>query len=197
MADLPGRGRFFLLQGDIATMDTDAIVNSANNDLILGSDVSGAIRRLGGPKIQEECHAIGTIPLGEAVVTSAGNLATRWIIHSAVVPLGLWADARWVRSGVRNALARAAERKAKSIAFPAVGCGAGAFSLDRCADILLEEALQHFKGESTIEEVYVVIADPKGFAAIEERLKEKLPGLDLTPPPKPVRADVPAAESTG
>ena len=171
-------------------METDAIVNSANNDLILGSDISGGIRRLGGPRIQEECHAIGTIPLGEAIVTSAGNLPCRWIIHAAVVPLGLWADARWVRKGAHNALLRAAERGAKSIAFPAIGHGAGAFPLDRGADIMLDEALLHFRSDSSIEEVYFVLHDEKGYAAFEERLKERLPGVDLTAPAKPMRADV-------
>jgi O-acetyl-ADP-ribose deacetylase (regulator of RNase III) len=192
MPELPARGKIFLQEADISTMETDAIVNSANNDLILGSDVSGAIRRLGGPQIQEECHAIGTIPLGEAVVTRAGALKSSFIIHAAVVPLGLWADARWVRNGARNALKRAAERGAKSIAFPAIGHGAGAFPLDRCADIILDEVLQHFKSESTIEEVYFVLVEPKSLAAFEERLKERLAGLDLTPPERPMRMAPPA-----
>lgn len=192
MADLPGRGKLFLKQGDITTIGTDAIVNSANNDLILGSDVSGAIRRLGGPQIQEECHAIGTIPLGEAVVTSAGNLPSSWIIHAAVVPLGLWADARWVRAGTRNALKRSQEKGVRSIAFPAIGCGAGAFPLDRCADLMLDELLHHFKAEHPLEEVYVVLPDAKGFQAFEERLKERLPGADFTPPDRPVRIEAPS-----
>jgi O-acetyl-ADP-ribose deacetylase (regulator of RNase III) len=188
MPDTPSfKGRICLLQGDITTLDVDAIVNSANNDLILGSGVSGAIRRIGGPGIQEECHQIGTIPLGEAAVTAAGNLPCRWIIHAAVIPLGLWADAKWVRSGVRNALKKAAERGAKSVAFPAIGTGAGAFPLERCADVMVEECVRHLQGETPLEEVYFVLYEPKNFAIFEERVKERLPGVDLAPPPRPVR----------
>ncbi|MBI2898989.1 MAG: macro domain-containing protein [Planctomycetes bacterium] len=172
-------------------MATDAIVNPVNNDLILGSDVSGAIRRIGGPQIQEECHAIGTIPLGEAVVTAAGGLPCRWVIHAAVVPLGLWADARWVRRGMQNALARAVERGAKSIAFPPVGHGAGGFAIDRCADIMLDEVLQHFRGDSPVEEAYFILHDAKDFAAFEERMKERLAGVDLTAPARPMRGEAP------
>jgi len=189
MTEPPGKGKIYLYQGDITTMDVDAIVNSANNDLILGSGVSGAIRRIGGPQIQEECHAIGTIPLGEAVVTTAGNLPCRFIVHAAVMPLGLWSDAKWIREGVRNSLKLAAQKRAKSLAFPAIGAGAGAFPIERCVDLLLEEVATHGKGETSLEEIYFVVYEPKNFAIAEERFKEKLPGVDLTPPAKAVRAE--------
>lgn len=188
----PLKGRIYLKQAEITSMDVDAIVNPANNDLILGSDISGAIRRIGGQGIQEECHAIGTIPLGEAAVTSAGSLPARHIIHIAVQPLGLWADAKWVRNGIRSALRRAVEKKAKSIAFPAIGAGAGAFPLDRCAEILLDELTAHLRGETTLEEAYLVLHEPKSFEIFTERAKEKLPGADLTPPSRAMRADDPA-----
>lgn len=190
----PLKGRIYLKQADLTSMEVDAIVNPANNDLILGSDISGSIRRIGGQSIQEECHAIGTIPLGEAAVTSAGSLSARHIIHIAVQPLGLWADAKWVRNGIRNAFRRATEKKVKSIAFPAIGAGSGAFPLDRCAEILLDEAAQHLRSDTTIEEVYLVLHEPKSFEIFTERAKEKLPGVDVTPPSRAVRADDPAPE---
>ena len=195
MVDSPAKGRISLVQGDLTTMDVDAIVNSANNDLILGSGVSGAIRRIGGPEIQEECHKIGTIPLGQAVVTTGGKLPCRWIVHAAVMPLGLWSDAKWIREGTRNSLRCAAEKGVKSIAIPAIGSGAGAYPLDRCAEIMLEETLRHLGGETSIEEVYFVLYDPKNFAIFGERLKEKMPGADFTPPERAVRVPVAPSES--
>ena len=117
-----------LLQGDITQLEVEAIVNSANNDFILGSGVSGAIHRLGGPEIQEECHKIGTRPLGSVATTTAGKLKARYIIHAAVNPLGLWADAKSIRSAFRGVLRELREKGIKSAAVPAIGTGAGAFN---------------------------------------------------------------------
>ena len=75
-------------QGDLTEMDTDAIVNAANNDLQLGGGVAGAIRRKGGPEIQTECNEIGTIPVGGAAITSGGDLKARYVIHAASMELG-------------------------------------------------------------------------------------------------------------
>jgi O-acetyl-ADP-ribose deacetylase (regulator of RNase III) len=180
--------RLRMVRGDITTLEADAIVNSANNDLVLGGGVSGAIRRVAGPSVQEECHKIGTIPLGTAVVTSGGQLKARWIIHAAVNPLGLWADAKSVRNATRAALARAEELKAPKVAFPAIGTGAGALPVERCADILIEEVTRHCAGETAIEEVMFVLYDEKPFGIFEERFKEKVPQekpADAPPAPAP------------
>lgn len=169
-----------VVRGDITTQQVDAIVNSVNNDLLLGGGVSGAISRVAGPSVQEECHRIGTVPLGTAVVTPAGNLAAKWIIHAAVNPLGLWADAKSVRAAVRNALAKAKELGLKRVAFPAIGTGAGGFPVERCVDILVEEVQKHGESPTSLEEASFVLYDEKPFAIFEERFKEK---LNPTPPP--------------
>src|SRR6201984_1752812 len=75
-------------QGDLTEMDTDAIVNAANNDLILGGGVAGAIRRKGGDAIQRECNEIGSIPVGYAAITTGGKLKSRFVIHAASMRLG-------------------------------------------------------------------------------------------------------------
>jgi O-acetyl-ADP-ribose deacetylase (regulator of RNase III) len=80
--------RVVIQQGDLTEMDTDAIVNAANNDLVLGAGVAGAIRRKGGDAIQRECDAIGSIPLGFAAITSGGKLKARYVIHAASMGLG-------------------------------------------------------------------------------------------------------------
>src|SRR5215467_1011878 len=82
------RQRIEIRQGDLTEAATDAIVNAANNDLQLGGGVAGAIRRKGGPAIQQECDRIGSIPLGEAAITTGGNLPTPYVIHAASMRLG-------------------------------------------------------------------------------------------------------------
>jgi len=166
-----------LLQGDITQLEVEAIVNSANNDFILGSGVSGAIHRLGGPEIQEECHKIGTKPLGSVATTTAGKLKAKYIIHAAVNPLGLWADAKSIRAAFRGVLRELRDKGIKSTAIPAIGTGAGAFSIDRCADILLEEVRDFAKTEPALETMIFVLFDEKNYKAFEERFIRKFPEL--------------------
>ena len=161
-----------LKKGDITELDVDAVVNAANTELILGGGVAGAISRVGGPAIQEECNKIGIIPLGEAAVTSGGNLKAKFVIHAASMSLGTWANEKAVRSSVTKSLLRATERKLKSIAFPAIGAGVGAFPIDKCAKVMFEEALKHAKTATSLENIYFVLYDDKSYLAFEEKYKE-------------------------
>lgn len=171
-----------MVRGDITTTEADAIVNSANNDLVMGGGVSGAIRRVAGQQVQDECHKIGTVPLGTAVITSGGLLKAQYIIHAAVNPLGMWADAKSVRNAVRSTLKKADEHKIKRLAFPALGTGAGALAVERCADILIEEVMKHCENDQTsLEEVMFVLYDEKPFAIFEEKFKVKVLGEAPTP----------------
>src|SRR6202049_2029084 len=138
--------KIVLLQGDLTEMETDAIVNAANNDLILGGGVAGAIRRKGGDAIQRECHEIGSIPVGYAAITGGGNLKAKYVIHAASMQLGGATTAEALQRSTAHALRIAAERGLKSIAFPAVGTGIAGFLLEECASIMLHEAAQHFAG---------------------------------------------------
>ena len=171
-----------MMRADITTVDADAIVNSANNDLVMGGGVSGAIRRVAGQAVQDECHKIGTVPLGTAVVTSGGLLKAQWIIHAAVNPLGMWADAKSVRNATRAVLKRADEKQVKRLAFPALGTGAGALAVERCADILIDEVMKHCETDQTpLEEVLFVLYDEKPFAIFEEKFKVKVLGEAPSP----------------
>src|ERR1700686_4037097 len=96
-------------QGDLTEMDVDAIVNAANNDLQLGGGLAGVIRRKGGDSVQCECNEIGSIPLGGAAITGAGNLKARHIIHAASMQLGGQTSARALRSATAHSLRIAAE----------------------------------------------------------------------------------------
>jgi O-acetyl-ADP-ribose deacetylase (regulator of RNase III) len=158
----PITDRILIQQGDITEMDVDAIVNAANNDLILGAGVAGAIYRKGGESIQQECNEIGSIPVGYAAITGAGKLKSRFVIHAASMGLGgVRTTAKTLRTSTAHSLRLAAERKLKSIAFPAIGTGVSGFPLDECAQIMLTEAIQHLKGETSLESVYFVLFDAR------------------------------------
>ncbi len=157
-----------LLQGDLTEMDVDAIVNAANNDLQLGGGVAGAIRRKGGETIQRECNEIGSIPVGGAAITSGGRLKARSVIHAASMQLGGSATAEALRSSTAHSLRIAAQRGLKTIAFPAVGTGIAGFALDRCAEIMLNEAVRHLNGPTTLEKVCFVLFDDAACRVFEE-----------------------------
>jgi O-acetyl-ADP-ribose deacetylase (regulator of RNase III) len=154
-------GRIVLLEGDITDIEADAVVNAANSALILGAGVAGAIAEKGGPSIQAECDAIGPIEVGEAVVTGAGNLSARHLIHAAGMPPGGAATEESIRACVRRSLELAREKSCRTIAIPAIGAGIGGLSEQRCAEILLEEARAHLAGETSLEEVrFVLLGEP-------------------------------------
>ncbi len=153
--------RIAIREGDITLEDVDAVVNAANCDLVLGSGVAGAIRDRGGPSIQAECDALGPIEVGDAAMTGAGDLAARFVIHAASMAPGGRADETSVRRAVRRSLELASERGCRSVAVPAIGAGVGGFSLQRCAEVLLEEARAHLAGPTSVEEIrFVLFGEP-------------------------------------
>jgi len=159
--------KIVILQGDLTEMDTDAIVNAANNDLQLGGGVAGAIRRKGGEAIQRECDEIGSIPVGGAAITSGGRLKARHVIHAASMQLGGRTTAHALRSSTAHSLRIAAENGLKTIAFPAVGTGIAGFPIQDCAEIMLREVVEHLKRPTTLEKVYFVLFDQAAVEAFE------------------------------
>lgn len=129
--------RIRIQQGDLTEFAGDAVVNAANNWLKLGAGVAGAIRKKGGPEIQAECDRIGPIQVGEAVLTTAGRLPAKYVIHAAVMgdeP----ASYESVRRATESALKLAAEKGLKTIAFPLLGTGVGGLDKERVARIMIE-----------------------------------------------------------
>jgi O-acetyl-ADP-ribose deacetylase len=158
----PLTDRILIQQGDLTDMDVDAIVNAANNDLVLGAGVAGAIHRKGGEEIQKECDEIGSIPVGYAAITGGGKLRARHVIHAASMGLGgVRTTAKSLRTSTAHSLRIAAECNLKSIAFPAVGTGISGFPMEECAQIMLTEAAQHLQGSTSIEKIYFVLFDTK------------------------------------
>ena len=129
--------RIRVRQGDISTFEGDAVVNAANNHLQLGAGVAGAIRRAGGPSIQQECDAHGPIRVGEAALTGAGQMDARFVIHAAAMGDEL-ATPQSIRDATSASLALAASRQMRSIAFPVLGSGVGGFDLTESARIMLD-----------------------------------------------------------
>lgn len=160
-------GRITLVEGDISEQDVDAIVNAANNELILGTGVAGAIRKRGGPTIQQECDAIGPIKLGDAALTGAGDLPARHVLHAAAMAPGGVAEETHVRESLRAALLLAAENGFRTIAIPALGTGVGGFSLQRCAEVSLEEARLHLEAETSLQEIRFVLFGEPAFRLFE------------------------------
>ncbi len=156
-----GRRRMRLVQGDITLADTDAIVNAANCALAHGGGVAGAIVRRGGEQIQRESDRIGHCPEGQAVVTGAGRLPARYVIH-AVGPRGSdpQGDAK-LAGAINSSLQRATELGLASLAIPAVSAGIFGFPRDRCARILLEtvEAQLSADAGGSLERVDFVVLD--------------------------------------
>lgn len=166
------RDKVTLRHGDLTEASTDAIVNAANNDLQLGGGVAGAIRRKGGPTIQEECDRVRPLPLGEAAITNAGQLRAKYVIHAASMRLGGRTTEENLRASTRNSLLRAKEKGLRSIAFPAVGTGIAGFALDRCAEVMLSEVGAHLRGTTPVERVEFVLFDDAALQVFRRVLEE-------------------------
>jgi O-acetyl-ADP-ribose deacetylase (regulator of RNase III) len=172
------KAKIDLSQGDITKCDVDVIVNSSNTDLILGSGVGGEIGRKGGDVIQEECDRIRSVELGGAVETTAGSLAAKHVVHAASAEVGHFATEKNVAKATRSALALAEKLQAKTIALPALGTGAAAFPVHRCARVMLDVVARHLDGGSKIEKVQFVLFDEETLDTFREafgRLGEAKP----------------------
>ena len=164
-----------LIQGDIVTMRVDAIVNAANSGLAGGGGVDGAIHRAGGPAIAAACRAVGRCPTGGAVITGAGELPTRFVIH-AVAPVyndGLSGEPALLRSAYATSLALAEQHGLASIAFPSLGTGAYRYPVPDAARIALETVIGHLRGKKGLREVTFVLfsaGDLRTYGEVLERL---------------------------
>ena len=130
--------RILIMRGDLVEQSADAIVNAANNNLQLGAGVAGAIRRAGGPSIQDECDAHGPIRVGEAAITGAGRLQARYVIHAASMALGGRTTRSSLKSSMDDVFRLCRENDLKTLAIPAVGTGIAGFPMDECARVMAE-----------------------------------------------------------
>ena len=162
-----------LERGDLTAMDIESIVFYARHDLNLGSGFGSAIALRGGPSIQEELTTLGTIATGEAVVTNAGGLKAKYIIH-AVGPRFQEADIdAKLRTTMSSTLRAADEKKINSIAFPPMGTGFYGIPLDLCARVMMEEINNHLSGTTSLKEVVICVMDNREYKAFRSVLEGK------------------------
>ncbi len=159
-----------ILLGDLTESDCEAIVNAANNDLQLGVGVAGAIRRKGGPSIQEECDRHSPIEVGGAAITGAGNLKAKYVIHAASMGFAQPTTTATLLSSTQASLRLCVQHQITSIAFPALGTGVAGFPIKDCAKIMLPAALDHLKSNPYPQRVQFVLWDEVAFQTFQNIL---------------------------
>ncbi len=172
MVTILGNKSLDVAEGDITDYEGDAIVNAANNHFWMGGGVAGAIKRRGGPEIEQEAMRQGPRPVGEAIITSGGNLKAKYVIHAAVMGQDLQTDASKILSATRSSLQLAESYKMGSIAFPALGTGVGGFPLSEAAEIMVGTAHNFLKTSLTLKRVTFVLFDREAFDIFAGKVTE-------------------------
>ena len=165
-----------VIRGDITKVEVDAVVNAANSSLMGGGGVDGAIHRAGGPAILEECKLIvarqGSCPTGEAVITTAGNLPAKFVIHT-VGPVwrgGMQNERELLTACYRNSLWLAADNNCKTIAFPNISTGVYHFPKPEAAAIAVQAVSAFLQQNNSMERVIFVCFDEENFALVRHEL---------------------------
>lgn len=173
-ARLPNAGdrlaRIELWNGDICDLEVDAIVNAANLSLWMSTGVGGALKRAGGDAIEFAAVRQAPVPLGESIVTPAGKLAARAVIHAVSLDRERRTSGPVIEAAVRSAMARAREIGATSIAFPALGTGVGGFPLDEAARITVQTVREELAESPTIDHVIFALRGTVAYQAFSAAL---------------------------
>jgi len=164
--------RLELVEADITELEVEAIVNPANEDLKLGSGIAGVIREKGGASIQQECDRIGGTPVGTAVITGAGELPQKHVIHAVGPRMGEGDEDRKLSSAVRSSLALADRHGLASVALPAISTGNFGFPIDRCARLTLTEIHRYLQGGTKLQQVVVCLFDDEAFNTFRVEMRK-------------------------
>jgi O-acetyl-ADP-ribose deacetylase len=168
------RGKISIVEGDITLQQVDAIVNAANESLLGGGGVDGAIHRAAGPDLLAECRTLGGCPTGHAVITGGYRLPARWVIHT-VGPV--WQDGKMNEDALladcyRNSLRLATKHDLRTIAFPAISAGAYGFPLERATRIAVTEVSNFLRQDTSIEEVILVCRGAEAYKVYRATLSD-------------------------
>jgi len=166
--------RIEVVLGDITNMEVDAIVNAANNTLLGGGGVDGAIHRAAGPELLEECRKLNGCETGKAKITKGYRLPAKYVIHT-VGPIWRGGNAnedKLLASCYRSSLQLAVENNIKTIAFPSISTGAYRFPVKRAAEIAIREIGRFLLSNESIERVFMVCFDEKTMEAYSEALSK-------------------------
>lgn len=167
--------KLYLVEGDITTMKVDAVVNAANNTLLGGGGVDGAIHRAGGPAILEQCKKIGGCPTGEARITTAGNMPSKYVIHT-VGPIykgGNHNEAQLLHNAYYNSLKLANEYNLKTIAFPSISTGAYGYPKEEACQITVDAVLKFIDEIGGIDEIHFVLFSRDNYEIYEKELNSR------------------------
>jgi len=167
-----------IIQGDITNQNTNAIVNAANSSLMGGGGVDGAIHRAGGSAILDDCKQIvakqGKLPTGEAVITTAGNMPSKFVIHTVgpVYRGGNADEPKLLANAYQNSLTLAAEKKLESVSFPSISTGVFSYPLDDAANIALKTVIEFLRSNEQIKLVTFVLFDDRTFSTYQNMLNQ-------------------------
>ena len=166
--------RAFVIQDDITQLQVDAIVNAANNSLLGGGGVDGAIHRAAGPELLEECRKLHGCDTGQAKITKGYHLRAKWVIHT-VGPVwegGNCGEDELLAQCYRNSLALAVQNSIKTIAFPAISTGAYGFPLHRATKIAVSEVNKFLQSNNSLEQVIFVCFGQNAYHSYLQVMRE-------------------------
>lgn len=166
--------RIEVMKGDITKLPVDAIVNAANNSLLGGGGVDGAIHRAAGPELLEECRRLDGCKTGQAKLTRGYRLPARCVIHT-VGPVwrgGTAGEPALLASCYEESLKIAVENRIRTIAFPAISCGVYGYPVEKAARVAVKTVADFLQNDQTIERVILACFNDSIFAAFERRLRE-------------------------
>ncbi|MBN1379901.1 MAG: O-acetyl-ADP-ribose deacetylase [Gammaproteobacteria bacterium] len=170
------KDRIELHKGDITVLEVDAIVNAANTSLLGGGGVDGAIHHMAGPGLKEECRTLRGCAVGEAKITGGHNLAAPFVIHTVgpVFHGGNQGEPDLLASCYQHSLALAEQNNIRTIAFPAISCGAYGFPIEEACYIAVQETVKFLQTNDSIERVIFTSFDDRTQTAYENALVEIL-----------------------
>ena len=167
-----GQATVAIERGDISLIEVDAVVNAADTTLAMGAGVAGALKKRGGVVIEEEAMRLGPVEVGEAVLTTAGNLVATHVIHAAVMGPDLKTDPEAIAKATRAVLALAVKHRLTSLALPALGTGVGHVPPPLSADAMLDAVVTHLRaGGSTLKRVIFMLYQDEAYRAFIDTLK--------------------------
>jgi len=168
-----------VLKGDITRLEgIDAIVNPANSQMIMGGGVAGAIKRAGGKEIEDEARRYAPVPVGRAIVTSAGKLKVRYVIHAPTMEYpAMRTTVEKVSAAVAAALSKCDELGIKSVAFPGMGTGVGGLDPKVAAEAMVNTIVEHISRGTTLEKIILVAYDDELYNAFKEALEKVMSGI--------------------
>jgi O-acetyl-ADP-ribose deacetylase (regulator of RNase III)/ADP-ribose pyrophosphatase YjhB (NUDIX family) len=163
-------------KGDITASNNEAIVNAANNKFYMGGGVAGAIKKKGGKAIEEEAVKQGPVKVGEAVITGAGSLPAKYVIHAATMAMDFKTDENIIRIAAYNTLKLAEEKRIKSISFCALGCGVGGFSYEAASKIMAQEVFRYLQEvqEPALKKIEFVLFSEDAFNIFQKNIIDYL-----------------------